>query len=67
MPDITTRPIPPIDRSGESPTGYGLSPEIHTGPESGESLYRHPIGEFTETLSGREGLFGPSAFTDFHT
>ena len=24
-----------------------------------------PIGEFTETLSGREGLFGPSAFTDF--
>lgn len=23
------------------------------------------IGEFTETLSGREGLFGPSAFTDF--
>ena len=24
-----------------------------------------PIGEFTETLYGREGLFGPSAFTDF--
>lgn len=23
------------------------------------------LGEFTETLSGREGLFGPSAFTDF--
>lgn len=23
------------------------------------------IGEFTEELSGREGLFGPSAFTDF--
>lgn len=24
-----------------------------------------PIGEFTSVLSGREGLFGPSAFTDF--
>lgn len=23
------------------------------------------VGEFTQTLSGREGLFGPSAFTDF--
>lgn len=23
------------------------------------------VGEFTEELSGREGLFGPSAFTDF--
>lgn len=30
-----------------------------------KSYINTPLGEFTETLSGREGLFGPSAFTDF--
>ena len=56
-----------IDRSGESPTGYGLSPEIHTGPESGESLYRHSHRRIYRNIIGAGRPVRSFGFYRLHT
>ena len=56
-----------FDRSGESPTGYGLSPEIHTGPESGESLYRHSHRRIYRNIIGAGRPVRSFGFYRLHT
>ena len=57
----TTELIDPTQTNRDSAYIQKFTPAL----EEVKAYIDTPIGEFTEALSGREGLFGPSAFTDF--
>ena len=52
----------PDEEIGEGPDHFNVK---KFGAKFAYTMDGGEIGEFRETLSGRDGIFGPSAFTDF--